>query len=111
MSLCLAICAPNFYNKTKFNVLSPVLCCSYFSAGHGGNDPNLEIGVPVSTDELKQREEELRLEADVRMLDEVIEFQRKIENEAKQNRLAELNKSTCETSEAGEDVGSSEQQA
>jgi hypothetical protein len=92
-------------------VLLPVLCFSYFSAAHGGNDPNLEIGVPVSTDELKQREEELGLEADARMLDEALEFQRKIENEAKQNRLAEQNRSTCETSEASEDVGSSEQQA
>lgn len=92
------------------------------------NHPNPEIGgdVPVSIDEMKQQEEEqMRKSEEMRTrLDEVLDFQRKIENEAKQKRLAEQNKSSGGTSaenaiegvpavssEAGNPVvGSSEQQ-
>ncbi len=96
-------------------MLLPVLCFSCFSAGHEGNYPNPEIGVPVSIDELKQREKQLRREVEEvqRKLDEVLELQRNVEHEAKQKRLAEQNKGTenVAKAEAGEDFGSSEQQA
>jgi hypothetical protein len=67
---------------------------------HGGNYPNAEIGVPVSTDELKQREEEPSGESEEelgfeyseefgRRLDEELERFLQIEYEAKQKILSE----------------------
>nr|XP_023875962.1 uncharacterized protein LOC111988403 [Quercus suber]POE81764.1 hypothetical protein CFP56_19963 [Quercus suber] len=66
-----------------------------FPAAHDGNDPtNPEIVGPVTTDELEQEERKLtpEEEKEQRMLEEHLEYQRQIENEAKQKRLAELNK-------------------
>ncbi|KAK7813358.1 hypothetical protein CFP56_005391 [Quercus suber] len=67
-----------------------------FPAEHGGdNPPNPEIFGPVITDELGQ--DKLKLmpeeEKEQRMLEEHLEYHRQIENEAKRERLAELNKS------------------
>ena len=67
----------------------------FFSSWHDGNDPtNPEIVGPVTTDELEQEERKLtpEEEKEQRMLEEHLEYQRQIENEAKQKRLAELNK-------------------
>ncbi|TYI90186.1 hypothetical protein E1A91_D03G103500v1 [Gossypium mustelinum] len=54
--------------------------------------------VSVNSDDLKQQEEELRrkieLEAEERKLEETLEYQRRIENVAKQKHLAEQNKKT-----------------
>ncbi|KAK8686155.1 hypothetical protein V6N13_125182 [Hibiscus sabdariffa] len=54
--------------------------------------------VSLNSDDLKQQEEELRrkteLEAEERKLEETLEYQRRIENEAKQKQLAEQNKKT-----------------
>ncbi|PPS08609.1 hypothetical protein GOBAR_AA12046 [Gossypium barbadense] len=54
--------------------------------------------VSVNSDDLKQQEEELRrkieLEAEERKLEETLEYQRRIENEAKQKHLAKQNKKT-----------------
>ncbi|XP_030973246.1 uncharacterized protein LOC115993105 [Quercus lobata] len=64
-------------------------------AAHDGNDPTYpEIVGPVTTDELEQEERKLtpEEEKEQRMLEEHLEYQRQIENEAKQKRLAELNK-------------------
>jgi hypothetical protein len=93
---------------------------------HGGNYPNAEIGVPVSTDELKQREEEPSGESEEelgfeyseefrRRLDEELERFFKIEYEAKQKILSEQRSTRCalinvKSVTHGEDVGSSEQQ-
>ena len=71
------------------------MCFSSFPAEHGGdNPPNPEIFGPVITDELGQ--DKLKLtpeeEKEQRMLEEHLEDQRQVENEAKQERLAELNK-------------------
>ncbi|XP_030968561.1 uncharacterized protein LOC115989042 isoform X2 [Quercus lobata] len=66
-----------------------------FPAAHGGDDrPNPEIVDPVTTDELEQQERKLtsEVEKEQRMLKEHLEYQRQIENEVKQKRLAELNK-------------------
>ncbi|KAF3949981.1 hypothetical protein CMV_024210 [Castanea mollissima] len=66
-----------------------------FPAAHDGDDcPNPEIVDPVTTDELEQQERKLTSEEEKeqRMLKEHLEYQRQIENEAKQKRLAELNK-------------------
>ena len=76
-------------------MFSHVLCLSSFPAAHDGNDPtNPEIVGPVATDELEQEEWKLtpEEEKEQRMLEEHLEYQRQIENEAKQKRLAELNK-------------------
>ena len=76
-------------------MFSHVLCLSSFPAAHDGNDPtNPEIVGPVTTDELEQEEWKLtpEEEKEQRMLEEHLEYQRQIENEAKQKRLAELNK-------------------
>ncbi|XP_030968563.1 uncharacterized protein LOC115989043 [Quercus lobata] len=66
-----------------------------FHAAHDGDDPpNPEIVGPVTTDELEQEERTLtpEEEKEQRMLEEHLEYQKQIENEAKQKRLAELNK-------------------
>nr|POE85271.1 hypothetical protein CFP56_54625 [Quercus suber] len=66
-----------------------------FPAAHDGNDPtNPEIVGPVTTDELEQEERKLtpETEKEQRMLEEHLDYQRQIENEAKQKRLSELYK-------------------
>jgi hypothetical protein len=78
-----------------------------------------EIDVPVSSVELKLQEEELMRQAEEnsRKPYENLEYQRKVEDEAK--HLAQQNKSTGETSAENlaalsseeDDAGSSEQQA
>ncbi|KAF2316004.1 hypothetical protein GH714_040799 [Hevea brasiliensis] len=56
-------------------------------------DPDSEIPFSVSGEDLKQQEEECRrkieLEAEERKLEETLEYQRRIENEAKLKHLAE----------------------
>ncbi|XP_057988457.1 uncharacterized protein LOC110654340 isoform X2 [Hevea brasiliensis] len=58
-----------------------------------GGDPDSEIPFSVSCEDLKQQEEECRrkieLEAEERKLEETLEYQRRIENEAKLKHLAE----------------------
>lgn len=66
-----------------------------FPVAHDGDHPDSEIVVTVNGDELKQQEEELRrieLEEEERKLEETLEYQRRIENEAKQKLLAEQQK-------------------
>ena len=74
---------------------SPVLCFSFFTAAQGRDDPpNPEIVGPVPIVQLEQEGWKLTLEQEreQRMLEEHLEDQRQVENEAKQERLAELNK-------------------
>ncbi|XP_042509896.1 uncharacterized protein LOC122085504 [Macadamia integrifolia] len=63
------------------------------------NHPDPEIAISVSSDDLRQQEEEFRriieLEAEERKLEETLEYQRRIENEAKQKHLAEQHKKAC----------------
>nr|POF06610.1 hypothetical protein CFP56_17340 [Quercus suber] len=70
-------------------------------AAHGRDHPlNSEVVGSVTTDELEQEERELtrtteeesRIEEHQRMLARHLEYQRQIENEAKQKRLAEIDK-------------------
>ncbi|XP_038880740.1 uncharacterized protein LOC120072339 isoform X2 [Benincasa hispida] len=62
-----------------------------------------EVGIAVieNSDALRLQEEEIRrkieLEADERKLEETLEYQRRIENEAKQKHLAELQKKSAQT--------------
>ncbi|CAK9330153.1 unnamed protein product [Citrullus colocynthis] len=62
-----------------------------------------EVDIPVieNSDALRLQEEEIRrkieLEADERKLEETLEYQRRIENEAKQKHLAELQKKSAQT--------------
>ena len=70
-----------------------MLCLSSFPVAHGEDYPlNPEIVGPVTNDELENKEWELKAEEEYRMLEMNLEFQKQIENEAKQKRLAELNK-------------------
>ena len=74
---------------------SPVLCFSFFTAAQGRDDlPNPEIVGPVPIVELEQEEWKLTLEQEreQRMLEAHLQYQRQIENDAKQKHLAELNK-------------------
>lgn len=61
-----------------------------------GDHPDSEAAISVNGDELKQREEELRrrieIEEEERKLEETLEYQRQIENEAKQKHLAKQQK-------------------
>ena len=94
-------------------MFSTLLCFSSFPAAHGEDDPsnpNPEIVVSVTTDELEQEERKLTPEEqkNLRMLEEHLELQRQIENEAKQKRLAEQNKvGTSAENEAKSDEKSS----
>ncbi|OVA09096.1 Ubiquitin carboxyl-terminal hydrolases family 2 [Macleaya cordata] len=90
------------YRKAKDLKVTTVGSCSvsfiwgsyHFSSVH--SHPDSEILGGVSGDDLSQQEEELRrkieLEAEERKLEETLEYQRRIENEAKQKHLAELQK-------------------
>ncbi|KAJ4960996.1 hypothetical protein NE237_020906 [Protea cynaroides] len=71
-----------------------------FPVASDENHPNSEIADPVSSDDLRQEEEFSRiieLEAEERKLEETLEYQRRIENEAKQKHLAEQHKKACGT--------------
>ncbi|CAA2997770.1 Inactive ubiquitin carboxyl-terminal hydrolase 54 [Olea europaea subsp. europaea] len=66
---------------------------------HDGDDSNAEIAVAGTDDTLRLQEEEYRciieqfeLEAEERKLEETLEYQRRIENEAKQKHIEELHK-------------------
>ncbi|XP_043726329.1 uncharacterized protein LOC122672887 isoform X2 [Telopea speciosissima] len=65
------------------------------------NHPYSEIAVSVSSDDWRQQEEEFKriieLEAEERKLEETLEYQRRIEDEAKQKHLAEQHKKACGT--------------
>nr|XP_023875434.1 uncharacterized protein LOC111987922 [Quercus suber]POE82318.1 hypothetical protein CFP56_50289 [Quercus suber] len=84
-----------------------------FPAAHGEDDPpnpNPEIVVSVTIDELEQEERKLTPEEqkNLKMLEEHLELQRQIENEARQKRLAEQNKvGTSAENEAKSDEKSS----
>ncbi|CAK9175377.1 unnamed protein product [Ilex paraguariensis] len=63
-----------------------------------GDYPDSQIGASVSSDEIIDQEFEhrynLQLEAEERMVEDNLEHQREIENEAKQKQLAEQNKTS-----------------
>lgn len=71
-----------------------------FSVASDGDHQDSEV-VSVNSDDLKLQEEELRrkieLEEEERKLEETLEYQRRIENEAKQKHLAEQNKKSTRT--------------
>ncbi|KAJ0106477.1 hypothetical protein Patl1_17879 [Pistacia atlantica] len=66
-----------------------------------GDHPDSETGVSVNGDDLKLLEEEFRrkieLEAEERKLEETLEYQRRMEHEAKLKHLAEQNKRSAQT--------------
>ncbi|PON86059.1 Zinc finger, C2H [Trema orientale] len=68
---------------------------------YDGDHQDSEIVVSVNGDDLKQQEEELKrrieLEAEERKLEETLEFQRRMENEAKQKLLAEQHRKATQT--------------
>ncbi|CAI9753896.1 unnamed protein product [Fraxinus pennsylvanica] len=68
---------------------------------HDGDYPNAEIAVAASDDTLRLQEEEYRLiielEAEERKLKETLEYQRRIENEAKQKHIEEQHKKVSRT--------------
>ena len=84
-----------------------MLCLSSFPVAHGKDYPlNPEIVGPVSNDELENEEWELKAEEEYRMLEMNLELQMRIEYEAKQKRLAELNKAETSAGNVTEDVPS-----
>ena len=86
---------------------SPMLCLSSFPAAHGEDyHLNSEIVGPITTDELEKEELELKAEEEYRMLEMNLELQMRIEYEAKQKRLAELNKAETSAGNVTEDVPS-----
>lgn len=76
-------------------------CCSAFEVVHEVEDLNAEVVNAGNDDTLKLEEEEVRrrieLEAEERKLEETLEYQRRIENEAKLKHLAEQHKKTVRT--------------
>ncbi|XP_042497713.1 uncharacterized protein LOC122076477 isoform X2 [Macadamia integrifolia] len=76
------------HQETAEQISSPV--------ASGESHQDSEISVSVNSDALRQQEEEFRckieLEAEERKLEETLEYQRRIENEAKQKHLAEQHK-------------------
>ncbi|XP_022929671.1 uncharacterized protein LOC111436182 [Cucurbita moschata] len=72
-----------------------------FPVSSDGDAAEVDIAVFENVDALRLQEEELRrkieLEADERKLEETLEYQRRIENEAKQKHLAELQKKSAQT--------------
>ena len=86
---------------------SPMLCLSSFPVAHGEDyHLNSEIVGPITTDELEKEELELKAEEEYRMLEMNLELQMRIEYEAKQKRLAELNKAETSAGNVTEDVPS-----
>ncbi|KAF8378375.1 hypothetical protein HHK36_029714 [Tetracentron sinense] len=89
-------------SKSTFDVLVMcVSCCSRFQIASDGDHSDFGIIVSVSGDDFTQQEEEYirktELEAEERKLEETLEYQRQIENEAKQKHLAELQKKASGT--------------
>ncbi|KAL0010202.1 hypothetical protein SO802_005310 [Lithocarpus litseifolius] len=87
--------------KRRKNITERLRNLSLVPAAHGTDHPlNSEVVGSVTTDELEQEERELtrkveeesRIEEHQRMLARHLEYQRQIENEAKQKRLAEIDK-------------------
>jgi hypothetical protein len=82
-----------------------MLCLSSFPVAHCKDYPlNPEIVGPVTNDELEKEEWELKAEEEYRMLEMNLELQMQIEYEAKQKRLAELNKAETSAGNMAEDV-------
>uniref|UniRef100_A0A2N9EWY8 C2H2-type domain-containing protein n=1 Tax=Fagus sylvatica TaxID=28930 RepID=A0A2N9EWY8_FAGSY len=78
-----------------------------FPVAHGEDyPPNPEIVGLVTNDELEKEEWELKAEEEYRMLEMNLELQMQIEYEAKQKRLAELNKVETSAGNVAEDVPS-----
>ncbi|GMY34512.1 hypothetical protein FCV25MIE_29754 [Fagus crenata] len=78
-----------------------------FPVAHGEDyHLNSEIVGPITTDELEKEELELKAEEEYRMLEMNLELQMRIEYEAKQKRLAELNKAETSAGNVTEDVPS-----
>ncbi|KAL0421867.1 UNVERIFIED_CONTAM: hypothetical protein Slati_3209600 [Sesamum latifolium] len=93
------------HNQTAEEILLQV--------GHDEDGPGAEIADPVSYDALRLQEEEyklkIELEAEERKLEETLEYQRRIENEAKLKHLAEQHKRILKNAEEnGEPVGVSD---
>ena len=96
--LCLKLSSTSF---------SPMLCLSSFPVAHGEDyPPNPEIVGLVTNDELEKEKWELKAEEEYRMLEMNLELQMQIEYEAKQKRLAELNKVETSAGNVAEDVPS-----
>lgn len=78
-----------------------ITCCSTFQVPSHGDVAEVDIAVSENSDALRLEEEEIRrkieLEADERKLEETLEYQRRIEKEAKQKHLAELQKKSAQT--------------
>lgn len=78
-----------------------ITCCSPCQIPSDGDAAEVDIPVIENSDALRLQEEEIRrkieLEADERKLEETLEYQRRIENEAKQKHLAELQKKSAQT--------------
>ena len=76
-------------------------CCSSSPVASNGDHPDSEIVVSVHGDASEHEEEEIRrkieLEAEERKLEETLEYQRRIEDEAKQKYLAEQHKKANRT--------------
>uniref|UniRef100_A0A5B7A9X7 USP domain-containing protein n=1 Tax=Davidia involucrata TaxID=16924 RepID=A0A5B7A9X7_DAVIN len=98
------------YRKTKDSkVTGNELCMLHhetaelasFPVASYGDHPESENVVSVSGNPLEHQEEEFRwrieLEAEERKLEETLEYQRRIENEAKQKHLVEQHKKTSKT--------------
>lgn len=76
------------------------ISCSSVPIIGSGEEPDLEIVVAENCDRPDEQEEEIRrreieLEAEERKLEETLQYQRRIEDEAKQKHLAELLKKTA----------------
>jgi len=78
-----------------------ITCCSPVQVSPDGDVAKVDVAAFENSDALRLQEEELRrkseLEADERRLEEALEYQRRVENEAKQKLLAELQKKSAQT--------------
>lgn len=76
-------------------------CCSSYSVAPDNGHQDSEVLVSRNGDDLEQQEEEFRrkieLEEEEKKLEETLELQRQIENEAKQKHLAEQQKKSSGT--------------
>lgn len=76
-------------------------CCSSDSVAPDNGHQDSEVPVSMSGDDLEQQKEEFRrkieLEEEEKKLEETLELQRQIENEAKQKHLAEQQKKSSGT--------------
>lgn len=78
-----------------------MFCYSSFPVESDGDHPDSEKIVSMNGDDLRLQEEEFRrrveLEAEERKLEETLEYQRRIENEAKLKHLAEQHRKSAQT--------------